>query len=246
MERKVISYEAGGTRCQGYIAWDNDVTDMSRPVVLVAPAWRGLDAFAKSKADELATLGYVGFAIDVYGEGKTASDDATAYSLMSPLFCNRALLRERLFAAYDTAAALDCVDSSRIGAIGFCFGGLAAIELLRSGKVLKGVTTFHALLGDKVGELTATSEPSAPSLPTHLLVLHGAQDPLVSQQDISAFQKEMTQHRIDWQFHIYGEASHAFTNPEAQDAKSGLLYNPVAAERAWQAMRNFFNEVFSK
>lgn len=246
MEKKILSYEAAGIRCQGYVAWDNDITDMPRPAVLVAPAWRGLDAFAKSKAEELAALGYVGIAVDFYGEGKTAADDAAASALMTPLFCDRSKLRERLCAAYDAAAALDCVDPSRIGAIGFCFGGLAVIELLRSGKALKGVTTFHALLGDTLGEHTAKTAPSQPSIPAHILLLHGAQDPLVSQHDIFAFQKEMTQHHVDWQFHIYGDTSHAFTNPEARDAKSGLSYNPVAAQRAWQAMRNFFTEVFSK
>lgn len=213
--------------------------------MLVAHAWRGLDDFAKNKAEELANLGYVAMALDNYGEGKISSNDEESAALMHPLFIDRALLRERLNAGLEAAKRLPGVDQKHIGAIGFCFGGLAVQELAKSGAEISGIVSFHGLLGSTVGSAKAKLEKNAAKIKAKMLILHGHDDPMVSADDISHFQQEMTQAKVDWQMHIYGGTSHAFTNPIAQDASSGMFYNPVAAKRAWQSMRNFFEEIFA-
>jgi dienelactone hydrolase len=164
---------------------------------------------------------------------------------MAPLFCDRALLRSRIGAAFEVVHSLDFVEQNAIAAIGFCFGGLAVIELVRSGKKLAAAVTFHALLGNTVGPLTATALPSRPNSSTKLLVLHGYKDPLVSSQDLVQFEREMADHGIDWQLYTYGIATHAFSNPLADQEQSGMKYNAVTAKRSWQAMTNFFAEVFN-
>jgi len=243
IETDELIYNASSVVCRGYMAYDT--SQNNSPVVLVAPAWRGLDSFAKKKAEELAELGYIGFAADLYGEGVTAQEDSAAAALMLPLFTQRALLRERVAAAYDCARSLPHADQRRLGAIGFCFGGLATIELLRSGRSLSGAVSFHALLGDSLGDVKAQIAPSQPYLPARLLMLHGFLDPLVSSQDISAIQQEMSSQGVDWQMNIYGSAAHAFTNPTATDKQGGLQYHASTAKRSWQAMKFFFEEVFA-
>lgn len=228
---------------QGYVAYPS--TPGKAPAVIIAPAFRGLDDFARNKAEQVAELGYVGFAADIYGEGTAVNNNEEAGALMMPLFLGRKELRRRMVAAYEAATVLERVDSSHIAALGFCFGGLAAQELLRSGAKLCGVVSFHGLLGDTLGGQKAQIEPNAETLHGSLLILHGNDDPLVSQEDINHAKQEWTEAGIDWQMHIYGNTSHAFTNPEAKEADSGLMYNPVADKRSWQTFQNFTQEIFS-
>lgn len=215
------------------------------PLILVAPAWRGLDQFAKDKAQQITDLGYLGFAIDVYGQGKEVNTDEEAAALMMPLFKDRALLQKRVKAAFETIRYHPAVESSKIGGIGFCFGGLAIIELLRSGVDIRGVVSFHAVLGNKMGDQQAQTISIAQDIKGSLLMLQGFDDPLVSNEDVLAIEKEMTKANVDWQFYMYGHAAHAFTNPEANDPNKGLIFNPEANRRSWQAMCDFFQEVFS-
>lgn len=243
MDQKKIVYHAGGKEFHGFLATPPIENNKLLPLILIAPAWRGLDDFAKEKACQLAEEGYAAFALDLYGQGTSAHDDGMAAELMFPLFADRALLRERIGAGYDCAASLPFVDKNFVGAIGFCFGGLAALELLRSGKKLWSVVCFHSLLGWKLGSMCAETLASKPSLPVKLLILHGYHDPLVTLDEITAIQKEMTDANVDWQMHIYGNAAHAFTNPLASDEKRGMQYNELAAKRAWLTMKNFFKEV---
>lgn len=245
IETKVIEYQCRGELFKGFLAHDASIKG-PKPGVLIAHAWRGEDDFARKKAEDLASLGYVGFAVDYYGGGRTVSNDEEAFAMMSPLFMDRQLLRERINAGFDTLAKENTVDNDRLGAIGFCFGGLTAIELLRSGAKLSGVVTFHALLGDKLGPLTSVKLPLAPKLHGSLLVLHGYLDPSVSKEDIESFQAEMTHAGVDWQMNIYGTATHAFTNPLANQPEKGMQYNEIVARRSWQSMVNFFNEIFNK
>lgn len=243
MHKEFIDYQAGNIRCKGYASYDSSTND-KRPVVIVAHAWRGQDPFARKQADLLARLGYIGFAADIYGEGKNAADDEEAFSLMSPLFIDRGLLQTRILAAYNTAKAIGVADKKQMGAIGFCFGGLTVLELLRSGAHLQGVVTFHGLLGEQLNMLQAVRAPQPDKMHGSLLIMHGHDDPLVKPQDIINIQTEMTQCGIDWQMHIFGHTTHAFTMPTANDPSAGLLYNARASTRAFQGMETFFKETF--
>jgi dienelactone hydrolase len=243
IETKVVEYHCRGVKFKGYIAHDSGKKG-PKPGIIIAHAWRGQDDFARQKAEALAKLGYVGFAADVYGEGKTVDNDEDAFANMSPLFLDRQLLRDRINAGFDAMINETFVDKERLGAMGFCFGGLTAIELLRSGAKLRGVVSFHGLLGEKLGPLEAKKLPLAPKLHGSLLVLHGYLDPMVSREDIQNFQAEMTNAEVDWQMHIFGNATHAFSNPEANSPEKGLLYHATTEKRALQSMTNFFNEVF--
>lgn len=243
MYTETIPYFHGETKCLGFLAY-NDQVEAPRPAVLVAHAWRGQDNFARQKAIELAQLGYAGFAVDLYGDGLSV-DDSQAPKLMAPLFLNRALLQDRIGAAYDCVRTLAAVDPSKIGAIGFCFGGLTVLELLRSGVNLKGVVCFHGIYADEREGASAKTVPISPAAAGSLLILQGDQDPFVARDDLLKVEKEMTKAGIDWQVHLYGGTMHAFTNPSANNRENGTMYNERAEIRSWHAMQNFFAEVFS-
>lgn len=242
MEREQIRYTCGETVCKGFLVY-NEIVKEPRPVVIIAPAWKGLDNFAKKKAEEIARLGYVAFVADIYGEGKTVESDEDAANLMLPLFCNRTLLRERISGAYEAIIKNRLVDKKRVAAIGFCFGGLTVIELLRSGTPVRGVVSFHGVLGNAMGEHKAELAPNAEKIKGSLLILHGADDPLVSSEDITHIQHEFSEAKVDWQMHIYGHTVHAFTNPDVKDFSKGLAFNQRANDRSWTAMKNFFDEI---
>lgn len=243
MAKKWIEYECGGRRYKGYLAY-NEKNTSAAPIVIVAHAWKGLDDFACKKADFLSELGYVGFAADLYGDGISVETKEEAEALMIPLFLDRKELRSRIVSAYQTASSFEFGDPSNMGAIGFCFGGLTVIELFRSGVPLKGVVSFHGVLGDTLGNHKANRVPSADQMQGSILILHGYKDPLVSKEDIDHIQNEFEKAKIDWQMHIYGEARHAFTNPLAKEPESGLMYHQKTEHRSILTMQNFFNEVF--
>ena len=237
MHTGAMRYSASGAELEGFLA--ADLTRRGRrPAVIVAHGWRGRDAFADGKARKLAELGYVGFAADVYGRGLRGDTDEKAAALMQPLMDDRALLRRRIGAAVQAMAEHKLVDPQRIGAIGFCFGGLTVLELARSGAAVRGVVSFHGLL--------RTPEPAdARNIRCKILALHGHDDPLAPPQDVAAFADEMTTARVDWQMVMYGNTAHAFTNPAANDPAKGLRYDASADRRSWQAMRAFIEEVFA-
>ncbi|HEV8050917.1 MAG TPA: dienelactone hydrolase family protein [Parachlamydiaceae bacterium] len=239
-----IHYTYEGVNFKGYLARPDTIQERL-PAVIVAHAWRGQDDFARKKAEELAGLGYVGFAVDMYGNAAEVNNNEDALQLMLPLFLDRKLLRERIKAGMDALLSQPNVDPLAIGAIGFCFGGFTVIELLRSGANIQGAVSFHGLLGNTLDKYKSQPIPNSDEIKGSLLILHGFNDPYVTQQDIQNIQIEMTKANVDWQMNVYGQAFHAFTNPQADDAKGGLVYNRRAAERAWLAMTNFFNEIFS-
>jgi len=243
MENEWINYQVGTQNFKGILVYDKN-RPLPLPTVIVAHAWKGQDDFARKKAQFLAELGYAAFAVDLYGDGKTVETNEDAAAMMMPLFIERKNLRERIGAAYETITRHEIVLKEKVGAIGFCFGGLAVLELLRSGAKLKGVVSFHGLLGNRLGENKAKIAPAASRLHGSLLILHGYQDPLVNQEDIIAVQKEFSDANVDWQMHIYGSAAHAFTNPLANDRKNGMVYDSTSERRSLQAMNNFFSEVF--
>jgi dienelactone hydrolase len=243
MQTEIVTYSLGKHNFKGYVAKGKE-TSHKKPAVIVAHAWRGLDHFAKSKAEYLAGLGYIGFAADYYGDGVIAQSDERAAELMTPLFFDRKELQNRLIAAYETVKKMPEVDPNKIAIIGFCFGGLAAIELFRSGTPIRGALTFHAVLANAKGGKKAQTVPIASGIQGSLLVLHGNDDPLVSQQDLQGFMAEMTKANVDWEIDIYGHTVHAFTNPEVHDIHSGMAFNTKANNRSWLAAERFFTEIF--
>lgn len=243
MHTQKIRYPAGQVTAIGYLTYEGATTE-KRPAVLIAHAFRGQDKFARKKAEEIARLGYVAFAVDLYGEGLEAENNERAGALMAPLFVNREELRARIQAGLNALLQLSFVDEKRVGAIGFCFGGLTVLELFRSGAPIVATVCFHAVLGDSLGSMKANPLPLAQAISGSILILHGNDDPLVSHHDIIGLQREFTNAKVDWQMHIYGNTQHAFTNPEARDISMGLIYHALSEKRSWQAMCDFFKEKF--
>ena len=245
MHTETIEYQQNGTTLRGYLVYDETVKT-PRPAVMVAHAWKGQDEFARNKAKALAELGYIGFAIDIYGNGKEVKTNQEAIQLMKPLFLDRKLLQDRLKAGFETIKRQSMVDPKRIGGIGFCFGGLAILELFRSGVDLRGVVTFHAGFSNFMGDIKAKTVPIAKDIRGSLLILHGYNDPFVSPRDIQTLQQELSEQNIDWQMNIYSQTYHAFTDPDANDKAAGVLFNPRTNARTWRSMKNFFEEVFAE
>jgi dienelactone hydrolase len=234
-QAKTLEYLDGGTLCKGFYYTPEDVNG-PLPVVLICPAWDGLVEEVHDKATKLAREGYIAFAVDVLGEGKTMHDRAQLQATLAPFMADRAMLLRRLQAAVCAAKTIPNANLSRIGAIGYCFGGLCALDLARSGNAdIKAVVSFHgALLGNDLGDS---------AIHAHILVLHGHDDPLVPPQIVSDFQQEMTRRQADWQLVSYGHTVHAFTRPGANLPEAGAVYNASADLRSWQAMQTFFAEV---
>jgi dienelactone hydrolase len=231
-----VAYRDNDIVLEGFCAFDNNIQG-KRPAVLVLPDWSGRNTFACEKAEKLAALGYVGFAVDMYGKGKIGHTKEEKIALMQPLMQDRMALQRRLLAAFQTIKNLEPVDSARLGAIGFCFGGLCALDLARSGVEVKGVVSFHGLLD-------APEIKTASTIKAKVLALHGFDDPMVTPDKIVEFGHEMTHAKVDWQLDIYGNTMHAFTNPEANDPGFGTVYNKHADARSWMAMKAFFEEIF--
>jgi dienelactone hydrolase len=235
---KTVEYQQNGTVCQGYLAYDGAVRGR-RPGVLVVHEWWGLNDFARQKAEQLAGLGYVALAADIYGQGLVTKDPQEAARLAGAMRGDKPLLRARAQAALKALAENPLVDPKRLGAIGFCFGGTTVLELAYSGADLKGVVSFH-------GGLTAPRPAELKGIKAAILVLHGADDFHVTAADIAAFQEAMRRGRLDWQMVYFGNAVHTFTNPAAgSNQASGSAYEPRAARRSWQYMQDFFKEIFA-
>jgi dienelactone hydrolase len=231
-----MDYIDGPTVCKGFIAYDNSwVKPM--PCVLIAPDWEGRNGAACNKAKQLASLGYVGFALDMYGDAKLGADKEERRALMSPLMQDRQIIVTRMNAAINLLTQLPQVNKDKIAAIGYCFGGLCALDLARSGADIKAVISFH-------GVLFASEDATDTHFRAKVLVLHGYDDPLVQPEQVNQFAIEMTARRVDWQLHMYGLTAHAFTNPQANDDEMGLHYNKVADRRSWTAAQLFLNEIF--
>ncbi|KTD71361.1 dienelactone hydrolase family protein [Legionella tucsonensis] len=231
-------YHDNEQELHGFVAYDK-ARAAPRPAVLVVHDWSGRNEFACNKAKLLAEMGYVGFAVDLYGDGQLGSTIEEKQALMNPLISNQVLLRRRMQAGLAAVCAMPEVDNKRVAIIGFCFGGLCALELARSGADLKGVVSFHGLL-HQPGNLK--SEP----IKAKILALHGYDDPMVQPDKVHAFCKEMTEANVDWQMHMYGHIQHAFTNPLAHDTQLGTIYNAVAAQRSWETMISFLQEILIK
>lgn len=236
---ETVEYKEGKTVLKGYLAYD-DANQNKRPGVLVAPEWWGLNAYAKKRAEQLAGLGYVALAMDVYGDGLTTTDASEAGKLSGIYKGDRALMRRRADAALQTILKQKFVDSTRVAAIGYCFGGTVVLELARSGANLNGVASFH-------GGLDTPTPDDAKNIKGKVLVLHGGDDPWVTKDYVLGFQDEMRKAGVDWELNTYGNAVHGFSNPAAgNDNSKGMAYNEKADRRSWIALQNFFAEIFQE
>ncbi|MDD5274052.1 MAG: dienelactone hydrolase family protein [Methylovulum sp.] len=230
-------YLDGDVVLEAFFAFDDSI-EGRRPAVLISHAWGGRDEFVAEKAKRLAQLGYLGFALDMYGNGKLGGSAEENNQLMQPVLADRAMLQQRIKAALATVKLMPWVDDSKIAAMGFCFGGLCVLDLARTGVDIKGVVSFHGLLG-------APDNLKDVAIKAKVLALHGHDDPMVPVEHVIAFEKEMTVAGADWQLHAYGNTMHAFTNPVANNPEFGTVYQVDADRRSWVAMQNFLVEIFA-
>lgn len=226
-------YTDGTDTFIGKLSWD-DQTDHQRPGILIAPAFGGLGPFEEERARELAALGYAVLAVDYYGDGKRAADEAEAFALMGQLEADRPLLARRMNAALETLKAQELVDANRVGAMGYCFGGKCVLDLARSGAQFEAVVSFHGVYNPPGAERRKIA-PSA-------LVLHGWEDPLAQPSQLMELTAELTETCDDWQVLAFGHTGHAFTNPNARAPEAGMVYSEDATRRSWRAMTDFFEE----
>lgn len=232
-----VEYKDGTQVLQGYLAYDDSVKKL-KPGVLIVHEWMGLDKYAKSRADQLAKMGYIAFAADIYGKDIIIKDTQEAGKMAGKFKNDRNLLRSRVLAGFSTLKNNKMVDKTKTAAIGYCFGGTTALELARSGEKLNGVISFH-------GGLDSPKPEDAKNIKTKVLVLHGADDPFVPQKDVESFQNEMRLGNVDWRMVVYGDAVHGFTNPKnGLDKTKGAAYNKNADTRSFNEMKEFFSEIF--
>ena len=236
---ETVGYHHGDAVLEGLLAYD-DASQAKRPGVLVVHEWMGLGDYAKRRAQQLAELGYVAFAADMYGKGVRAKDHAEAAQLAGVYRNDRALMRARILAALEELSKHPLVDPSRIAAIGYCFGGTTVLELARSGADVVGVVSFH-------GALDTPKPQDAKNIKGRVLILHGANDPFVKKEQVAAFEEEMRQAKIDYRLIVYEGAVHSFTVPGAgNDPSNGMAYNADADRRSWEAMKVFLSELFQE
>lgn len=209
-----------------------------RPGVVLFTDWMGVSESAQAKAAQVAKLGYVVFVADVYGKGKKPKDNKEAGAMAAVYKSDRNLMRQRAQAGLAQLKAAPGVDTTRLGAMGYCFGGTVALELARSGADLDGAASIH-------GNLDTPDPAMARNIKGSILVLHGAADPYVPAQQLKNFQDEMHGSKVDWRMVSYGGAVHSFTKPEAgNDPSQGQAYDPKADARSSEELKDFFAEIF--
>lgn len=233
---QTIAYTDGGQKLEGFFA-KATVNNPKNVGVIVLPAWMGIDDHSKESAEALAALGYHAFVADIYGVGNKPTNTGEAGKLAGYFKNNYKDYQKRIQLAIDQLVKQG-VNPDEIAVIGYCFGGSGAIEAARGTLKVKGVVSFHGGLGK---DPMRQAEP----IKAKVLVLHGADDPYVPQKEVSAFQDEMKTSKADWQMNFYANAVHAFTHKDAgSDNSKGAAYNELADKRSWQAMKDFFNEIF--
>jgi dienelactone hydrolase len=233
-----ITYTGDSTSMNGYVVYDENNT-AKRPAVLVVHEWWGMNDYTKRRARELAALGYIAMAIDVYGEGKTADNPDSASKFAMPFYYDPAKTKRRIDAAIAKIKTYSQADTTNIAAIGYCFGGGVLLNTVRLGDELKAVVSFH-------GSLLGT--PAVKDLlRTEILVCHGGADPFVPQNEVDQFKKQMDSIGAGYTFKVYENSTHAFTNPDAtaigKKFNIAIAYNPAADSASWKDMKEFFERV---
>jgi dienelactone hydrolase len=232
-----VEYKQADTTLVGWIAYD-DAVSQPRPGIVVFPEWWGLNDYAKHRAEQLAGLGYVAFAADMYGDGKTTTDPKEAGEWSGKVHGDIELLRARAAAALGQLKASPHVDPKHLAAIGYCFGGTVALELALTGAELQAVVSFH-------GGLDMPGLDDAKNIKAKILVCTGGDDAFVPPAQVQKFEDAMRKGGVDWVVNTYGGAHHAFTNPDAGSFHmDNIAYSPTADKRSWAAMRELFDEVF--
>lgn len=236
-----VTFTGDSATMNGYVVYDENNKD-KRPAVLVIPEWWGLNEYARKRARELAALGYVAMAVDVYGNGKTADNPKDAQALATPFYMHPEKAKARIDAAIAKVKTYSQVDQNNIAAVGYCFGGGILLNTARLGDELKGVVSFH---GSLIG-VPAKKE----LLKTAILVCHGNADPFVPAKEATAFKKQMDSIQANYTFKGYDSAMHAFTNPDAtmlgEKFKIPIAYNAKADTASWNDMKMFFGMLFNK
>ncbi len=234
-----VEYRQGDAVLEGYLAYDGS-GPAKKPGIVIYHQWMGLTGYERMRAEQLARLGYVAFAADLYGKGVRPATPKDAGAESGKYRADRALLRARAQAALATLRQQPVVDPSKVAAIGYCFGGTGVLELARSGADVKGVVSFH-------GGLDSPNPGDGKSIKAKVLILHGADDPYSPKADIEALTKELEDGGVDYYMVFYGHAVHSFTQPLAgNDPSKGAAYNARADTRSWVAMKDFLKEIFGK
>jgi len=236
-----INYNGDNTTMNGYMVY-KDSGQEKKPAVLVVHEWWGLNDYSKRRARELADLGYVAMAVDMFGNGQTASSPDEAMKLAGPFYQNPQLTKTRLDAALAKLKTYPQVDTGNIAAIGYCYGGFVVLNAAKLGEPLKGVVSFHGNLGGV--------KPDKSLLKAKVLVLHGEADPIVKQDEVSQFRKQMDSVGANYSFKTFANAKHAFTNPAADSVENkfhiGVGYNADADKQSWNDMKEFLRGLFGK
>ena len=239
LKEEIVTYTSDGVTLKGFVVYDENKTG-KRPAILVVHEWWGLNDYAESRARQLAVLGYIAMAVDMYGGGKTAANPQEAQELATPFYKDPQLAKTRLDAALNKIKGYKQTDANNIAAIGYCFGGSVVLNSAKLGDDFKGVVSFHGGL---------TGVPARKDLlKAKILVCHGEADKFVSKQDVDAFKHAVDSIGADFTFKSYANATHAFTNPDA--TKNGkqfnmpIEYNPAADKASWSDMQNFLNRIF--
>lgn len=239
VELKKVEYKSGDQTFEGVVAMDSTLKG-KKPGVVVFHNWMGITKETESKITELAKLGYVAMAGDIYGKGIRPKDTKKAGELATKYKGDRRLLRERVNLALDELKKNAHVDSSKLFATGYCFGGTAALELARSGAPLLGTVSFH-------GGLSNPTPADAKNIRGQVEIYHGAVDPFVPADEVTAFKKEMDEAKVPYQLTMFANTVHSFTEKAAgDDISKGAAYNEIADKRSWEGMKQFFAELTAK
>ncbi|MBS1512283.1 MAG: dienelactone hydrolase family protein [Bacteroidetes bacterium] len=239
IKTEAVSYGTDSTKLTGYVAYDSAST-AKRPVVLIVHEWWGLNDYSKSRAKQLADSGYLAMCVDMYGDGKMGNNPAEAQALAMPLYQNPALAKSRFDAALAKIKTYPQADTTKIAAIGYCFGGAMVLNMARLGEPLNGVVSFHGNL--------AGVPANKDLLKAKVLACHGADDKFVLPAEVATFKKQMDSIHADYTFKEYAGATHAFTNPAATENGKKfnlpIAYNAAADTASWKDMTEFFAKIF--
>jgi dienelactone hydrolase len=236
---KTVSYQHDDVKLEGYLAYDDSIED-KRPAVLVVHEWWGLNDYARRRVEQLAAMGYMAFALDMYGKGKITKHPKQAAEWMKQVKTNVQLWQQRALAGLEILRKQPQTDPNRIAAIGYCFGGATVQQLAYSAENLKGVVSFH-------GSLLPPADDQARRVTPKILICHGAADPFVKEESIQNYIAAVEKSDVDWQMIIYGGAKHSFTNPDADKmGMDALKYSRSGDRRSWAHMKNFLEEIFAE
>ncbi len=238
---EAVSYTADTLQLKGFVTFDEG-KEGKRPAVLIVHEWWGLTEYPRNRAKQLAEMGYVAMAVDMYGNGQTVETPQEAQALATPFYQNPALAKTRLDAALAKLKTYPQVDTANIAAIGYCFGGFVVLNAAKQGAALNGVVSFHGGL--------AGVPPVKGLLKANVLVCHGGADNFVPDAEVNAFKKSMDSIGSNYTFKVYPGATHAFTNPNADEKAAKynmpIKYNAAADSASWNDMKTFFGTIFTK